>query len=112
MSLVSFAWKPDLGASQAIKPTVNPTKFGDGYELRVPNGINSRPKKWTLTFTKNLVEASQILDFLYARGGSEAFQWIDPMGAEGTYVCREWESRQQDFGIYAVSATFEQVFER
>lgn len=111
MSKPVFIWLPDLGAEQSIKPAVQPTKFGDGYELRVATGINFTPKTWNVTFTKGSSEAKDILTFLKARSGLESFSWIDPLDETGTFVCREWTTRQQMFGVRSVSATFEQVFE-
>jgi phage-related protein len=111
MSKPVFTWMPDSGASQTVKPTVTATKFGDGYELRTAVGINFKPKSWSVTFTQGGVATKQILDFLDARGGLEAFVWTDPMDATNTYVCRQWGSSRQGWGVYAVTATFEQVFE-
>jgi len=111
MSTPNFTWTPDVGAQQTIKPSVQQTKFGDGYELRTPIGVNYKPKRWQVTFTKNAVEATAILAFLEARGGLEAFTWTDPLDVSNTYVCREWNSSQQMFGIYQITASFEQIFE-
>lgn len=111
MSKPTFTWSPDLGAQQTVKPTVTQTKFGDGYELRVTAGINSKPRSWDVTFSKGIAEATSILNFLEERGGVESFNWTDPMDKEGTYVCREWNGSQQAFGVYVISAKFEQVFE-
>lgn len=111
MSKPTFTWLPDLGAQLNQKSTAQPIKFGDGYEQRVASGINYKPKSWSLTFTKGASEAMDILTFLEARGGLESFSWTDPFDKEGTWVCREWNGAQQAFGVYAVSATFEQVFE-
>lgn len=106
-----FQWKPDLGAQRTVKPSVRPVKFGDGYEMRVPLGVNYKPRSWSVRFTRAISEIQPLLDFLEARGGVEAFSWVDPLGNTGTYVCREWNHTQQGFGLYAVSGTFEQVFE-
>lgn len=106
-----FAWSPDIGAQRTMKPLVEPTKFGDGYEARTIKGINSKPASWSVTFTKNVGDAIQILDFLELMGASEAFNWVDPLNKTGVYVCREWTSHQPSFGLYVVSGTFEQVFE-
>lgn len=111
MAKPAFTWDADLGAQRSVKPSINQTKFGDGYELRVPIGINFKPKTWSVTFTRDLAVASAILNFLDARGGSEAFTWVDPMNVDSTYVCREWSSSQSERGIYTITATFEQVFE-
>lgn len=111
MSKPNFNWTPDLGAQQTMTPTVTQTKFGDGYELRIAQGVNFKPRSWSVTFSKGSDEAMAILDFLEARGGIEAFAWTDPFNNAGTYVCRQWSAAQAVFGVYSVSATFEQVFE-
>lgn len=108
----TFPWQADLGAERSVKATVTPVKFGDGYELRQANGINFTPKKWSVSFTTPGEMAKQILAFLEARGGLEAFVWQDPMDDTATYVCREWtSSRQSNSGIVKVSGVFEQVYE-
>lgn len=106
-----FLWSPDVGAQQTVRPTVNQVKFGDGYELRVPVGINFKPRSWQVRFTKGPDEAVQILTFLEERGGVEAFTWTDPMNQLGTYVCREWSSVRIGQAGYQITGTFEQVFE-
>lgn len=111
MSKPAFIWNPDLGAERGIAPSVNQTKFGDGYELRVAKGLNFTPKSWRCQFSGAGPVAKDILAFLEARAGMEAFEWTDPLGDKATYVCREWSSSQQQMGVYVVSATFEQVFE-
>lgn len=111
MSKLTFEWSPDLGASKATKSTVQATKFGDGYELRLASHINFTPCKWSVTFTRNASEIAPILEFLEARGGLESFYWKDPLDKTAIYVCREWDSEQQNQGLYKVTADFEQVFE-
>lgn len=111
MTKPTFSWNPDLGARQSIKPNVAQTKFGDGYELRIKQGLNYKPKTWELSFTGNSGEILPILAFLDARGGSESFLWSDPLGNTALYVCRAWSSNQQNFGVYSITATFEQIFE-
>lgn len=111
MSKPVFQWNPDLGAQKSTKPTVYSIKFGDGYEQRIPVGINSKPHSWQVKFTRSLAEAESIGGFLEARGGVEAFTWTDPGGSVANYVCREWTQSKSSFGVCVVSGTFEQVFE-
>ena len=111
MSKPRFKWHPDLGAQSTTKASVNKTKFGDGYELRVAEGINYTPVSWNVKFSRPGQAAKDILAFLKARGGLESFVWTDPLGNEATYVCREWSGSQQVFGVYTISASFEQVYE-
>lgn len=106
-----FTWYADLNAQRSVKPNVHKTSFGDGYEQRIAVGINNKPKKWNVRFTRDTSEANAILSFLETRGGLEAFTWTDPNNVTSDYVCREWSSNQKMFGVYEVAAVFEQVFE-
>lgn len=108
---MKFDWLPDLGAKKVVEPNVKVTKFGDGYEARIPTSINSSARKWECTFTKNLDEANQIDAFFAERNATKNFQWTDPQGYTGVFVCRTWSMNQSNKGIFAVSATMEEVFE-
>lgn len=111
MSEFTFTWLPDMGASMNVEPNIDGAKYGDGYEQRVGLSINSQAKKWSVTFTKSAFEASAILAFLSARNAADSFNWTDPMDSLGTYVCKKWQHRQINPGIYQVTGDFEQVFE-
>ena len=107
--MATFDYAPQT-ASRSQQPRVRTAAFGDGYEQRVADGINTMPKRWTLSFTRPVVEADAILAFLVARAGVEAFDWTDPDGAAGKYVCREWSANLIGPVAKGINATFEQVF--
>lgn len=107
----AFTWFPDVGSSLSIKPVVEVTKFGEGYELRTSSLINSMPDKWSLTFTRAVDEAKAILEFLKAHAGKSSFDWITPNENTGKFVCREWSATRMGGGAMAVTCSFEQVFE-
>lgn len=106
-----FKWLPDLGSERDESPLVTVTKYGDGYESRLANGINSQPNHWSLTFTKAISEYKEIRAFLKKCGGVKAFEWTDPEGEKGKFVCRTWKSKQVNFGIFSITAVFEEVYE-
>lgn len=106
---MEFTWKPDLGAKRNVEPLVRVTKF-NGYEARTPQSINSKPKKWSCTFTRNLQEITAIEIFLEDAGAVRDFLWTDPKGFKSRYVCRSWDMNQINFGLYELTATFEEVF--
>ena len=110
MPLQTFSWKPDIESQQSCKPSVQVTKFGDGYEARLAMGINTMPMKWSLQFTKGRTEALDIVNFLRARGAVQAFNWTNPLDEAGVYVCREWKVTSKAGGLL-ISCEFEQVFE-
>ena len=112
MSKPIFAWSPDLGAQRQMKPSVQPTKFGDGYEVRIPNGINTMPASWTCKFTGNYALIGPAFSFLEAQAGVTSFTWTDPLNNTGTFTCAEWGIQQINFGVYELNAIFKQVFEQ
>jgi phage-related protein len=107
----TFTWYPDEGSTNEIKPQVEPTRFGDGYEQRVQKGINSMPEKWSLKFTNNMIGITEITTFLKNHGGLLAFNWTTPMQDSGVYVCRSWNLTKVNPNVVELMAEFEQVFE-
>lgn len=111
MSRQTFSWFPDVGSDFSIKPKVEVTQYGDGYETRTPRGLNTTPMTWNLTFTREGSISRAIQAFLKARGGSESFYWTNPLEELGIYVCREWKVRRMTGDTMQVTCAFEQVFE-
>lgn len=111
MSVFSFV--PDFGAAAAYKPRVRVAQFGDGYQQRVGDGINTMQTTWPLTFAmRDDAERDLILAFLDARGGIEAFDWTPPFGGSAIRaVCREWNWTPEKYNLNTITATFERVYE-
>lgn len=109
-----WLWVESPGTSLQEEPRVRSAKFGDGYEQRSPDGINTQPQSWQLQF--NDVEnsiADDMLAFLRAAGGATAFNYV-PLWSTAAIrvVCRKWSRSQgSSWGQSSMSATFEQVFE-
>lgn len=109
--MTTFTWTPQT-ASVERAPRVRTAQFGDGYAQRVADGINAAPKKWALTFRALAADLSPAETFLAARGGVEAFDWTDPDGLAGKWVCKSWSATPHDaLRLLDLAATFEQVFE-
>jgi phage-related protein len=94
-----------------VRTRVNSVKFGDGYEQRVADGINSIIEDWSLSFTlRTKAEINAIDAFLRARKGVENFDWTTPAGQLKKFVCRKWSVSYFHDGNASLSATFEQDF--
>jgi phage-related protein len=108
-----FTYTPDFGAKVAIKPSVRVSSFGDGYEQRQANGINSRSDTWDLQFQRRTnTEADAIMEFLDARAGIQAFDWTPPNEATAIRViCREWNKTLERYNFNSVGAQFIRVYE-
>jgi phage-related protein len=110
--MATFTYTPDFTANLTKRPRVRQVSFGDGYEQRTADGINTIRALWSLSFnTRTDAERDAILGFFEARAGIEAFDWTPPTGSAGKFVCREWTTSLERFGINNITVTFEQVFE-
>lgn len=107
----TFAWVPSYGSSVTTRPHVAAVQFGDGYEARAALGLNTRRRKWEVTFNRPNSTADQIEAFLEARNALESFDWTPPSGAAGKWICREWTASPTGPNTRTVSATFEEVFD-
>ena len=101
-----FTWKPAPGASLALKPTVESAKYGDGYEQRTGWGINTQLDKWSIKIPEDAIAAHA---FLKARGGHESFNWTNPLGVTGVYICREWKLNHIGVALFDLTCDFEEV---
>lgn len=69
-----FFWLPSYGLTVRQQPRVKLIKFGDGYEQRIPDGINTTLLEVDYTFeNRNLQETHAILHFLNTREGRISF---------------------------------------
>ena len=110
--MTTFTYTPDFGATKKLQPKINAISFGDGYEQRARNGLNTNPQTWDLSFSNRTdTEAEAIDAFLTARGGVESFDWTPYNESAGKYICKEWSKSIDGFNRNAIQATFIQVFE-
>ena len=107
----NFTWTPDQGAKRSTKAAVLKAKFGDGYEQRVGDGINSISESWDLSFsTRTKTEILAISAFLAAQKGVTGFTWVTPRGETLKFQCDTWsESYTNDFND-SLTATFTRWF--
>lgn len=111
--MATFDFTPDYSPVKSKKPEVSTVKFGDGYEQRYPKGINNNPESWSLQFNqREQSEIQAIEDFLDARAGWEAFDWIPPNQVDTIRVkCSQWTRSEEKALRGNITCTFEEVFE-
>lgn len=111
MSLQTFAWTLNAGATSQIMHTVSKTQFGDGYAQRVSFGINNKRIDWTGAKSGDLdTVIKPIMAFLDAHKGVIPFLWTDPLGDTKKYVCDSYPIKQRVGNIWQIDLKFEQVF--
>lgn len=110
--MATFTFTPSFEPVLSEKPRVLSARFGDGYEQRVGDGINIRARSWQLTFKqRTAAEMAPIIAFLRARNGFESFDWTDPDGVAGKFICREWSKSTNNAVTQTLTCTFDEVFE-
>ena len=109
---------PDKGLNRKITPKVRVSQFGDGYQQRVADGINSLREDYTLSFSNRpKVEIDAIVSTLNTRKGVTAFDFtLDDEQASGNtrtikVICADWSVSYTHNNNYSLSATLKRVYE-
>tara|TARA_A100001015_G_C14774573_1_gene626639 strand:- start:383 stop:757 length:375 start_codon:yes stop_codon:yes gene_type:complete len=109
---------PDKSLKRSSKPKVLVSRFGDGYEQRLADGINSIKQEFTATFKlREKVIIDDVVAFLDARKGALAFPFRFP-DTNGTnneteikVVCEDY-TISYDYGdFYSLSVKLRRVYE-
>ena len=115
---------PDKGLSRSSSPKVRSAQFGDGYEQRLADGLNSLEETFAVTFSNRAkAEADDINAFFNTNKGVTSFDFTFPDSNSGTndstgnpvttikVVCSEWSQNYTDLRGSSISATFKRVYE-
>lgn len=109
--MATFNWTHDYGAELDVEPRTLSATFGDGYTQEAEDGINAKPRKWSLSFAnRSYAEAEAIGDFLAEN--YLAFDWTDPDGRPGRWKAASWRSGHPRARVKTITVTFEEVFGR
>jgi phage-related protein len=110
--MATFTFTPSYAPQETTKAAVRATRYADGFEQRIGYGLNNVQREWSLSFNnRDDSETTNIVNFLRARNGFEAFDWTPPRGGIGKWKCVDWSVTTESFGRHNVSATFVEVFE-
>jgi phage-related protein len=107
-----FTWKPSYNFTVSQEPRVQSLRFGDGYEQRTVDGIESLLLTASINFDlRDSQETRAINHFFSARRGAEAFLFKlpAPHDLDKLYICRGWTSSMVFYNNNSISATFEEV---
>ena len=116
---------PDRGMSRKASPRIRVAKFGDGYEQRIVDGINSIEESYTVNFSNRDKEViDDIVGYLESLG-SASFDFTIPDSKQlsGTapdtvgeriikVVCNQYSLNYDNHPTsYSCSATFRRIYE-
>lgn len=103
---------PDRGLRGNPRPRVLIAKFGDGYEQRAKDGINTIEKEYNIAFRNRPVdEIADILEFFEEKAGVEPFTLTLPNHTEVRVVCDRWSEVYTNSIANGCDATLRRVFE-
>jgi phage-related protein len=117
--------RPDKTLSRASKPKVHLATFGDGYEQRLADGINSVKEEFTVSFqTRPKADIDNIVGYLGSLKGATAFNFTIPdsnqLSSSGglttgeqivKVVCDSFDTTYDYGNFYSASAKFRRVNE-
>lgn len=104
---------PDQGSDGKVTPKVFSTKFDDGYEQRIQQGLNNMPEEYSPKWAKlPQYTADSLIAFFEANAGVNWFYWRSPNAlAKKKWVATNWQKVDDVGGLVTVSANFRQVFD-
>lgn len=106
----------DRGIQQNEKPRVLKAQFGDGYEMRVRDGINNTPRSWGLTFNNRTKEdIDKLYKFMNTLAAVDTAKLTVPNSVDGeetaTVVLEGYNRVMTYDNFYSLSCTAREVFE-
>jgi phage-related protein len=110
MAVETFTWCPKLGSSSTAEYNNRSSKFGNGYEQVVADGINNISDAWSLSFAVDEVEALAIKAFLDRHAGNKSFFWTPPLGRLNFYRASAPSVSPNGAGFFTLTTTFTQSF--
>lgn len=108
-----FLWTPSYNVATAHSPKVNSVTFGNGYQQRMPDGINTGLIKMEMTFEmRGTSESKAILHFLRARKGVSSFvvknlpEIYGDSGYNKRFICPSFNSTFVFYNNHNIKASF------
>ena len=111
---------PDKTMSRKSTPNVLVAQFGDGYQQRTANGINSIQEEYSVSFnTREKAFIDDVVVFLDGKLGATAFTFTLPDTNNTTrtgekdvqVICQDYSTNYEYDDFYTLTATFKRVYE-
>jgi len=109
--------RPDKNLSRSTSPRVLRASFGDGYEQRLADGINTLAESYSVSFNnRTKEEIDDIVAFFDAKKAVTAFEFTIPDSNNAgqsiiKVVCDSYNLNYTVGDFYGCSATFRRVYE-
>jgi phage-related protein len=115
--LPNFWWKPSYNSRVENKPRIRYNQFGNGYQQRIPDGLNTSLVEFNIGFeNRSELETVSILHFLQQRNGQESFIYNIPTifskslnNLNTRFICPDWTSSYVSYNNYNIECKFVEV---
>lgn len=107
-----FFWEPNYDNTASPQPKVRKITFGDGYELRMEDGINALLIQYNLAFkNRSESEVTAITHFLTQQKAvtSFVFKGRPPFYTNKLYVCEEFSVDESFKNNFTLNGSFREV---
>lgn len=108
-----FPFIPDYGSGEKTKARINKSQYGDGYDQSSPDGLNHMLREWSVNFNnRSRTEVDNIVAFLKARKGVEAFEFEVPDSTSGEVAlvkCDDWGRTFSGWRTQGIQFVFREV---
>lgn len=105
-----FYWDVRVTWSANASPAVRRVTFGNGYEQRQQDGINSNLKVYQCEITNRKELVDDVDNFFDERKSVEAFMWRSPKDyIERLVVCDSWNVANIDGANSTISFSLREV---
>lgn len=112
-SMPDIGREPDYGLNRSAAYRKVETQFGDGYSMRMRDGINTTVRSWNVTWSViSKEDADALMSFFEQMGGVDSFYFIMPDTMEQATVITDSEPSlsYDSFSNHTVSVTLKEVF--
>lgn len=109
---------PSIPVSQSSNRTtsndINVVRFGNGYEQRVPFGINFQRDKWNVIWeNKSATDKNTLVVFLQSIASGDYTLWQSPFDSvqKKFVIDGDWSIQDTGGNIYTLQCTLRQVYD-
>lgn len=112
MATLPFEPKVAGDSSVAVTPRTLRVDFGDGYNQRAGDGLNTTPGKWSLKWDLKATDATTLIAFFKTHGGHTSFDWTPPRETVSQkFIVNDWNEVPYGESGATITANIEQVYD-
>jgi phage-related protein len=111
----NFFWKPSYQTTISSDPRIRMVQFGNGYQQRIPDGINTNLVMFDINFNnRKEKETVSLLHFLQTRNAQESFIYNLPIiynksKLNTRFISPTWSVDYNSYNNYSIKTKFQEV---